>query len=85
MVDRDVLLKDLDELGNPLVRVDMSASVHTTISPLARWVPMRRTVPDPLLRWKCTTSICGKRGAASYSLASVPSVDESSTHISSYE
>ncbi len=43
----------------------MSASVHTTISPRARWVPIRRTVPEPLLRWKLTTSILGKRGAAS--------------------
>ena len=63
----------------------MSASVHTTISPLARWVPIRRTVPEPLLRWKFTTSSFGKRAAASYSFSSVLSVDASSTHISSYE
>jgi hypothetical protein len=63
----------------------MSASVHTTISPLARCVPILRTVPEPLFRWKCTTSIFGKRGAASYSFASVLSDDASSTHISSYE
>src|SRR6266536_3902379 len=33
----------------------MSASVQTTMSPRACWVPIRRTVPLPPLRGKCTT------------------------------
>jgi hypothetical protein len=50
---------------------DMSASVHTTISPRASCDPIRRTVPDPPLRWNARTRMCGKRGSASLSLARV--------------
>ena len=62
----------------------MSASVQTTISPLACCVPIRRTVPAPPLRGKCTTRIRGRFGSAARSRSSVASVDASSTAISSY-
>lgn len=62
----------------------MSASVHTTISPRASWLPIRRTVPDPPLRWNALIRMFGKRGAASCRRASVSSVEQSSTASSSY-
>src|SRR5512135_1192501 len=62
----------------------MSASVQTTISPLACCVPIRRTVPAPPLRGKCTTRIRGRFGSAARSRSSVASLDASSTAISSY-
>jgi hypothetical protein len=61
----------------------MSASVHTTMSPRACWLPMRRTVPEPLLCWNAMIRMFGKRGSASRSRSSVASVEQSSMASSS--
>ncbi len=61
----------------------MSASVHTTMSPRACWVPMRRTVPEPLLWENGITRMSGNRAAASVSRSRVASVEQSSTASSS--
>ena len=62
----------------------MSASVHTTMSPRACWVPMRRTVPAPPLRRNDTTRTLSKSTSAFSNTSSVESVDASSTAMSSY-
>ena len=62
----------------------MSASVHTTISPRASWVPIRRAVPDPPLRRKAMTRRLPNVSAAPSSTSSVSSVEASSMQSSSY-
>ena len=62
----------------------MSASVHTTISPRALSVPIRRAVPEPPLRRNGMTRIVRElRASAAASTASVSSVEASSMASSS--